>query len=116
MPDDVETSDDVEISDDVDSTSFIPPCSKKSVSEDDSAVESDSPPPVKRSKAQIAGKATAKVGIKATRKVEKKTKADEDDEEIVPASNEERPQEPKPKKVKLKVHNVVVTNLSGSVG
>jgi hypothetical protein len=29
------------------------------------------------------------VGIKATRKVGKKKKADEDDEEIVPASDEE---------------------------
>jgi hypothetical protein len=34
-------------------------------------------------------KATAKVGIKATRKVGKKTKADKDDEEIVAASDEE---------------------------
>jgi hypothetical protein len=69
MPDDVEMSDDA---------LFVPPCSKKSVSEDDLAVESDNPhPPVKRLKAQMAGKATAKGGIKATRKVGKKTKADE---------------------------------------
>jgi hypothetical protein len=82
-------SDDVEMSDDVYNDLFVPPCSKKSVGEDDSAVESDNPPPVKRSKAQIAWKSTVKVGIKATRKVGKKTKADEDDEEIVLASDEE---------------------------
>jgi hypothetical protein len=81
---------DVEMSDGVNNTLFVPPCSKKSVGEDDSAVESDNPPPpVKRSKAQMAGKATAKVGIKATRKVGKKTKADKDYEEIVLASDEE---------------------------
>jgi hypothetical protein len=45
-------SDDIEMSDDVDNILFVPPCSKKSVGEDDSAVESDNPPPpVKRSKA-----------------------------------------------------------------
>jgi hypothetical protein len=95
------------MSDDVNNTPSTPPCSKKSVSEDDLAVESDNPPPVKRSKAQMAGKATAKVGIKATRKVGKKTQADEDDEEIVPASNEEQPEEPKLKKVKVKVHDEI---------
>jgi hypothetical protein len=63
------------MSDNVNNASFVPPCSKKSVSEDDSAVESNNPPPpVKRPKTQMAGKATAKVGIKATRKVGKKTK------------------------------------------
>jgi hypothetical protein len=78
------------ISDDVNDALFVPPCSKKYVGRDDSAVESDNPPPpVKRSKAQMAGKAIAKVGIKATRKVGKKTQADKDDEEIVPASDEE---------------------------
>jgi hypothetical protein len=87
---DVEISDDIEMSDDVDNTLFVSPCSKKSVSEDNLAVENDNPPPpVKRSKAQMAGKATAKVGIKTTRKVEKKTKADKDGEEIMPASDEE---------------------------
>jgi hypothetical protein len=42
---------DVEMSDDVDNASFVPSYSKKFVSEDDSAVESDNPPPSKRSKA-----------------------------------------------------------------
>ena len=98
---------DVEMSDDVDNTSFVPSYSKKFVSEDDSAIESDNPPPFKRSKAQTAGKAIAKVGIKVTRKVGKKTKADEYNEEIVPASDEEQPQEPKLKKVKVKMHNEI---------
>jgi hypothetical protein len=49
---DDETSDDVEMSD-VDNASFIPPCSKKSISDDDSlAVESDNPPPSKSSMTQ----------------------------------------------------------------
>jgi hypothetical protein len=47
----VEMSDDIEMSDNVDNISFIPLCSKKSVGEDDPAVESNNPPPpVKRSK------------------------------------------------------------------
>jgi hypothetical protein len=75
---------------DVNNVSFIQPCFKKSVSEDDSAVESDNLPPLaKRFKTQTAGKATAKVGIKVTRKVGKKKKANKYDKEIVPTSNEE---------------------------
>jgi hypothetical protein len=42
---DAEMSNDVEMSDDVNNASFIPPCSKKSVGEDNSAVESNNPPP-----------------------------------------------------------------------
>ena len=98
---------DVEMSDDVNNTLFVPSYSKKFVSEDDSAIESDNPPPFKRSKAQTAGKAIAEVGIKVTGKVGKKTKADKYDEEIVPASDEEQPQEPKPKKVKVKVRDEI---------
>jgi hypothetical protein len=75
---------------DVDNALFVPPCSKKSISDDDSlAVESDNPPPSKSLMTQTAGKATVKVGIKVTRKVGKKTKANKYDEEIVPASDEE---------------------------
>ena len=95
------------MSDDVNNASFVPSYIKKFVSEDDLAVENDNPPPSKRSKAQTAGKAIAEVGIKVTGKVGKKTKANKYDEEIVPASNEEQPQEPKLKKVKVKVHNEI---------
>jgi hypothetical protein len=95
---------------DVDNTSFTPPRSEESVSEDDLAVESDNPPPpAKRSKVQTAGKVTAEEGIKVTGEVEKKTGANKYNEEIVPASNEERPQKPKPKKEKVKVHDEINT-------
>jgi hypothetical protein len=98
---------DVKMSDDVDNASFIPPCSEKFVSEDDSAAESDNrPPPAKRPKAQTAGRATAKAGIKVTGEVGKKTKADKNDAEIVPVSDEEQS---KPKKVKVKVRNEINT-------
>lgn len=95
---------DVEMSG-VDDGSFVPPRSEKSVSVDDSAVEteSDNPPPAKRPKAQTAGKATAKVGIKASREAGKNKKVDEYDKE---ASDEETP---KPKKVKVKVRDEINT-------
>jgi hypothetical protein len=41
--------------------------------------------------------------MKVAGKTVKKTKADKYEEEIVPASDEEQPQEPKPKKMKVKV-------------
>jgi hypothetical protein len=105
---DVEMSNDVEMSDGVDKASFVSPCSKKLAGEDDSAVESDSPPPLlKQPRAQTAGKATAKVGMKVAGKTVKKTKADKYEEEIVPASDEEQPQEPKPKKMKVKVRDEI---------
>jgi hypothetical protein len=86
---DVAKISDVEMSD-VNNTSFTPPCSEESASEDDLAVESDNPPsPAKRSKVKTAGKVTAKVGIKVTGEVEKKTEPNKYNEEIVPASNEE---------------------------
>jgi hypothetical protein len=47
---DVEMSDDVEMTDGVDKASFMSPCSKKLAGEDDSAVESDSPPPPSNSR------------------------------------------------------------------
>jgi hypothetical protein len=53
------------------------------------------------------------VGAKVTGKA-KKRKAEKDAEEIVPASDEEPPEEPKPKKVKPKMHeaiNTVVANI-----
>ena len=103
---DVEMSDDVKMSDDVDNTSSVP-CSEKSVNENDLAVESDNPPPpAKRSKAETAGKAAAKVGTKVAREVGKKTKAAED---ILPDSDEEQPKEPKPKKMKPKVRDEINT-------
>jgi hypothetical protein len=88
---------DVEMSDDVAMASFVPPCSRKSISDDDSAVESDNPPPTKKSKARTARKDAGEVG--------KRKKAD--DEEIVPASDEEQPEEPKLKKVKVKVRDEI---------
>ena len=93
---------DVEMSG-VDDGSFVPPRSEKSVSVDDSAVESDNPPPAKRPKAQTAGKATAEVEIKATREAGKNKKVDKYDSE---ASDEETP---KPKKVKVKVRDEINT-------
>jgi len=93
----VEMSDDVKMSDDVDKASFVLPCSRKSISDDDSAVESDGPPPIKKSKAQMARKVAGEAG---------KRKKD-DNGGVVPASAEGQPQEPKPKKVKVKVCNEI---------
>jgi hypothetical protein len=48
------------------------------------------------------------VGAKVTGKA-KKTKAEKDAKEIVSASNKEPPEEPKPKKVKPKMHKAINT-------
>jgi hypothetical protein len=105
----VETSDG-EIFDDFDAASFAPAYSEKSVADNDSAIENEGPPPpAKRLKVEKVGKAmtTARampVGVKVAGK---RKKADDDADEIVPASEEELPQEPKAKKVKVKVRDEI---------
>jgi hypothetical protein len=96
------------------------PGSKSSVDADDSAVENDDPPPptpAKKKKAKITPKATTarvdtkKLGETANRK----RKVVEDVEGDIPQdSNDEQPQEPKPKKMKVKMRdeiNVATTKI-----
>jgi hypothetical protein len=97
-----ETSD-VEMSDSHDGALFKPG-SENPVTPDDSAAESNEPTPCsKKQNAQTVKKAMAKMEV---RKSGAKT-ADKKNVEIVPASDEEQPEEPKPKKVKVKVHNEI---------
>lgn len=106
---------DVEMAEDFDTASVEVPCSEKSIT-DDSTVESDNPPPpVKKRKFQAAvtavpatAKAVSTAGVKPVggRVAEKKKRA-KDAEEVVPASDEELPEEPKLKKVKVKVRDEI---------
>jgi len=105
----VETSDG-EIFDDFDAASFAPAYSEKSVANNDSAIKNEGPPPpAKRLKVEKVGKAmtTARVMPVGVKVAGKRKKADDDADEIVPASEEELPQEPKVKKVKVKVRDEI---------
>ena len=93
--------DNIEMAEGFDMASFEVPCSKKSIT-DGSTVKSDNPPsPVKKLKVQAIATAVSTAGAKPVggRVAKKKKRAKNDAEEIVPASDEELPQEPKPKKV-----------------
>ena len=100
---------DIEMAEGFDAASFEVPFSKKSIT-DDSAVESDNTPrPVKKLKVQATAKAVSMAGVKPVggRAAEKKKRAKCDAEEIVQASDEELPQEPKPKKAKVKLRDEI---------
>jgi len=87
-------------------TLFVPSYSEKSVSNDDSGIESDGPlPPAKKLQVKKTGKAvmTARAKPVSGKVAEKRKKVDDDANEVVPDSEEEKPQEAKPKKVKVKV-------------
>jgi hypothetical protein len=93
-----ETSD-IEVGDNHDRALFEP------VAAGDSAVESDEPsPPLKKCKAQTVQKATVKV---EQRKGGEKMVDQKKKDETAPTSNNEPLQEPKPKKVKVKMHDEI---------
>jgi hypothetical protein len=80
------------------------PESENPVTPDNSAAKSNEPTPhAKKQNTQTVQKATAKM---EARKSGAKT-ADRKNVEIVPALDEEQPEEPKPKKVKVKVHDEI---------
>jgi hypothetical protein len=91
--------------------SFVSSCLEKSVAGDNLGYESEAPPPpAKKVKAVKTGKAvvTARAKIDVVKKVaEKRKKVNDDDNKIVPDSEEDKPQEPKPKKVKVKVRDEI---------
>ena len=92
-------SSDVEMAEgsDFDGADFKPPTADGSVTVDDSAVETDPEPPVKKAKANSAAKGKAKVTKKAAGKVaSEKGNAESSDVEIV-EPKVELPKEPKPK-------------------
>jgi len=100
-----ETSND-EIFDGFDATLFVPSYPKKLVSNNDSGIKSDGPlPPAKKLQVEKTGKAvtTAKAKPVSGKVAEKRKKVDDDANEVVPDSEEEKPQEAKPGKVKVKV-------------
>ena len=95
-------SSDVEMVDELNKDSFAPALSEQeSVTEDESAVDSDIPtPPAKKQKAQVTEVNIRKVEVKPVGgKVAEKKKRVDRDEEIVPASDDK--QTPKAKKVKV---------------
>lgn len=104
-----ETSDG-EIFDGFDAASFAPSYPEKSVSDDDSDIESDGPPPpAKKLQVEKTGKAvmTARAKPVGGKVAEKRKKVDDDADEVVLDSEEEKPQEAKPKKVKVKVRDEI---------
>lgn len=95
-----ETSD-VDLSDNFEKASFIPPASERSVTADESAVDSDAATPVAKKLKVEPKKAVAKTAGKkkaTAKKADKQKQADQSDVEIVDAE----PQEPKRKKPRMR--------------
>ena len=105
----VEEMSDVEMPYISDNTWFIPPSAKESVA-DDSGVESDvQSPPVKKQRAQTTkakGQEMAVMKKVTVKKADKKQGVNESDVEMV-STDVELPQEPKPKKVKMRMWNEI---------
>lgn len=108
---------DVDAHDQVDASLFVgqADCSDMSVIEEDIAAESDAPPPVQKRAANAKTKTTGKAAGEHVRAVaaSKRKKEAENVEDVVPDSEGEAPEEPKPKKVKVKVRDEINTLVKG---
>ena len=90
-------------------------CSDMSVIEEDIADKSDAPPPVQKRPTKAKTKTTGKAAgehVHAVAASKRKTEA-ENIEEVVLDSEGEAPQEPKPKKMKVKVQDKINTVVKG---
>jgi len=99
-----------EIFDGFNATLFAPSYPEKSVSDNDLGIESDGPlPPAKKLQVKKTGKAvtTARAKPVGGKVAKKRKKVNDDADEVVLDSEEEKPQEAKLKKVKVKVQDEI---------